>query len=131
TVSQENRERQLRDRREEEAPERFLYCVPEVRVVDQRREVVEPDEAPGRVEQRPVGQRDPGRVPEREQPERAEEDEEGRDVEVRRGLRVEPVQPAPDRAARASAYRSLHSSWFAHAGLASFGAAGDEGPGSS
>ena len=68
-VRQRECQEQLRDRRDHPDRERVPDGVPEVRVVQQVGVVLEPDEVRDRVEQVPVGERDPGRVADREQPE--------------------------------------------------------------
>src|SRR5262249_7243545 len=78
--------------------ERVLDGVPEIRVVDQQRVVVESDEVRDRRKQVPVGERDVRGVAEREESEDTEDEEEGGDEEVRRELRVEPTQKLAARA---------------------------------
>ena len=106
-VREREREQELGDSRDHPDPERVLDRVPEVRVVEERGVVVEPDEVRRRVEQVPVGQRHPRRVAEREQPEGAEDEEERADVEVGRDDRVEAVQPAAGRTALCASRRVL------------------------
>jgi hypothetical protein len=93
-VRDDQGEQQLRHGRQQEDAERVVERVPEVLVGQQPGEVLEAGPAVGRrVVEAPVAHGDDAVEQNRKEPEHAEEQEEGRDQEVRGALVVEPVPP--------------------------------------